>query len=68
MLVNLAATHMQGEGKMPAEENREDVAQRMTPAQITEGQAALTTESGKQAQGLLRFAPILSTPTTYLFS
>ncbi|NJN69661.1 MAG: sel1 repeat family protein [Nitrospira sp.] len=36
MWVTLAATHMQGEEKKQAEENREDVAQRMTPAQITE--------------------------------
>jgi TPR repeat protein len=36
MWVNLAAAHMQGEEKKQAEENREDVAQRMTPAQITE--------------------------------
>lgn len=36
MWVNLAASHMQGEDKKQAEENREDVAQRMTPAQITE--------------------------------
>jgi len=36
MWVSLAATHMQGEEKKQAEENREDVAKRMTPAQITE--------------------------------
>jgi TPR repeat protein len=36
MWVNLAAGHMQGEEKKQAEENRDDVAQRMTPAQITE--------------------------------
>lgn len=36
MWVNLAAEHMHGEEKKQAEENREDVAQRMTPAQITE--------------------------------
>jgi TPR repeat protein len=36
MWVNLAAGHMQGEEKKQAEDNREDVAQRMTPAQITE--------------------------------
>lgn len=36
MWVNLAAAHMQGEEKKQAEENREDVAQRMSPAQITE--------------------------------
>lgn len=36
MWVNLAALHMQGEEKRQAEENREDVAKRMTPAQITE--------------------------------
>lgn len=36
MWVNLAASHMQGEDKKQAEENREDVAQRMTPAQITD--------------------------------
>jgi TPR repeat protein len=36
MWVNLAAAHMQGEEKKQAEENRDDVAQRMTPAQITE--------------------------------
>lgn len=36
MWVNLAAGHMQGEEKKQAEENREDVAQRMTPSQITE--------------------------------
>lgn len=36
MWVDLAAAHMQGEEKKQAEENREDVAQRMTPAQITE--------------------------------
>lgn len=36
MWVNLAASHMQGEDKKQAEENRDDVAQRMTPAQITE--------------------------------
>lgn len=36
MWVNLAAAHMQGEEKKQAEENREDVAQRMSPAQVTE--------------------------------
>ncbi len=36
MWVNLAAAHMQGEEQKQAEENREDVAQRMTAAQITE--------------------------------
>lgn len=36
MWVTLAAQHMQGEERKQAEENREDVAQRMTPAQITE--------------------------------
>ena len=36
MWVSLAAAHMQGEDKKQAEENREDVAQRMTAAQITE--------------------------------
>ncbi len=36
MWVSLAATHMQGEEKKQAEENLEDVAKRMTPAQITE--------------------------------
>lgn len=36
MWVNLAAAHMQGEEKKHAEENREDVAQRMTSAQISE--------------------------------
>jgi len=34
--VSLAAAHMQGEEKKQAEENLHDVAQRMTPAQITE--------------------------------
>ena len=36
MWVNIAATHMQGEEKKQAEENRDDVAKRMTPAQIAE--------------------------------
>jgi uncharacterized protein len=36
MWVSLAATHMQGEERKQAEENREDVAQRMSPAQVTE--------------------------------
>lgn len=36
MWVSLAATHMQGEEKKQAEENRKDVAQRMSSAQITE--------------------------------
>lgn len=36
MWVSLAATHMQGEEKKQAEENREDVAQRMTSAQVIE--------------------------------
>ena len=36
MWVSLAATHMQGEEKKQAEENRDDVAKRMTPAQIAE--------------------------------
>lgn len=36
MWESLAASHMQGEEKKQAEENLEDVAQRMTPAQITE--------------------------------
>lgn len=36
MWVTLAAQHMQGEEKKEAEQNRDDVAQRMTPAQITE--------------------------------
>ncbi|MBK9306543.1 MAG: hypothetical protein IPM58_05505 [Nitrospira sp.] len=34
--VSIDAAHMQGEGKKQAEENREDAAQRMTSAQITE--------------------------------
>ncbi|MDH5642211.1 MAG: sel1 repeat family protein [Nitrospira sp.] len=36
MWVSLAAAHMKGEEKKQAEENLEDVAQRMTPAQIAE--------------------------------
>lgn len=36
MWVTLAAIHMQGEEKKQAEENRDDVAQRMTAAQVTE--------------------------------
>lgn len=36
MWVSLAVTHMQGEEKKQAEENRDDVAKRMTSAQITE--------------------------------
>ena len=36
MWVSLAAIHMQGEEKKQAEENRDDVAKRMTPAQILE--------------------------------
>ena len=36
MWVSLAASHMQGEEKKQAEENLDDVAKRMTPAQITE--------------------------------
>ena len=36
MWVSLAASHMQGEEKKQAEENLEDVAKRMTPAQVTE--------------------------------
>ena len=36
MWVNLAATHMKGEDKKQAEDNRDDVAQRMTSAQITD--------------------------------
>jgi len=36
MWVSLAAAHMKGEEKKQAEENLEDVAQRMTPAQVAE--------------------------------
>lgn len=36
MWVDLAAEHMKGEDHKQAVENRDDVAQRMTPAQITE--------------------------------
>jgi len=36
MWVSLAASHMKGEEKKQAEENLEDVAQRMTPAQVAE--------------------------------
>jgi TPR repeat protein len=36
MWVNLAAAHMQGEEQKQAIDNREDVAQRMTAAQVTE--------------------------------
>jgi Sel1 repeat len=36
MWVDLAAGHMKGEDHKQAVENRDDVAQRMTPAQITE--------------------------------
>jgi TPR repeat protein len=36
MWVNLAAAHMTGEEQKQAEENRDDVARRMTPAQIAE--------------------------------
>jgi len=36
MWESLAASHMQGEEKKQAEENLQDVAQRMTPAQLAE--------------------------------
>lgn len=36
MWVSLASTHMQGEEKKQAEENLEDVAKRMSPAQVAE--------------------------------
>jgi TPR repeat protein len=36
MWVNLAAAHMTGEEQKQAAENRDDVARRMTPAQIAE--------------------------------
>ncbi len=36
MWVDLAAAHMKGDDHKQAVENRDDVAQRMTPAQITE--------------------------------
>ena len=38
MWVNLAAAHMTGEEQKQAAENRDDVARRMTPAQIAEAQ------------------------------
>jgi hypothetical protein len=36
MWVNIAAVHLKGEERKQAEANRDDVAQRMTPAQVTE--------------------------------
>jgi TPR repeat protein len=36
MWVNLAVAHMQGEEQKQAIQNRDDVAQRMSPAQVTE--------------------------------
>ena len=38
MWVNLAVAHMTGDEQKQAAENRDDVAQRMTPAQIAEAQ------------------------------
>lgn len=36
MWVNIAAVHLKGDEQKQAEANRDDVAQRMTPAQVTE--------------------------------
>jgi uncharacterized protein len=36
MWVNIAAVHLKGDERKQAEANRDDVAQRMTPAQVTE--------------------------------
>lgn len=51
MWVNLAATHMKGEDKKQAEENRDDVAQRMTPSQIAEAKQRSEQCRAKQFKG-----------------
>jgi uncharacterized protein len=51
MWVNLAAAHMQGEDQKQAVENRDDVAQRMTPAQITEAKRLSEQCRSKQFKG-----------------
>jgi hypothetical protein len=51
MWVNLAAMHMKGEDKRQAEENRDDVAQRMTPAQIAEAKQRSEQCRAKQFKG-----------------
>lgn len=51
MWVNLAATHMKGEDKKQAEENRDDVAQRMTPSQIAEAKQLSEQCRAKQFKG-----------------
>lgn len=51
MWVSLAASHMKGEEKQQAEENLEDVAQRMTPAQIAEAKQLSQECRAKQFKG-----------------
>ncbi|MDH4154270.1 MAG: sel1 repeat family protein [Nitrospira sp.] len=51
MWVNLAATHMKGEDKKQAEENRDDVARLMTPAQIAEAKQLSEHCRSKQFKG-----------------
>lgn len=51
MWVDLAAGHMKGEDHKQAVENRDDVAQRMTPAQITEAKRLSEQCRSKQFKG-----------------
>jgi len=51
MWVNLAASHMKGEDHKQAVENRDDVAQRMTPAQIAEAKQLSEQCRAKQFKG-----------------
>lgn len=51
MWVDLAATHMKGEDQKQAVENRNDVTQRMTPAQITDAKRLSEQCRSKQFKG-----------------
>ena len=51
MWVDLAAGHMKGEDHKQAIENRDDVAQRMTPAQIVEAKRLSEQCRSKQFKG-----------------
>jgi len=51
MWVNIAAVHLKGDEQKQAEANRDDVAQRMTPAQVTEAKRLSTECLSKKFKG-----------------
>ena len=51
MWVTLAAAHMKGDEQKQAAENREDVARRMTPAQVAEAKRLSQQCASKKFKG-----------------